>query len=63
LVSETNNGNTHSTSDPILIGDISSYGISYETLNGVYPNNNDKFIVSLSEKDNAYENNAKYYAL
>lgn len=62
LVSETNNGNTYSTSDPILIGDISSYGISYETLNGVYPNNNDKIIVSLSEKDNAYENNAKYYA-
>lgn len=63
LVSETYNGSTYSRSDPVLIGDISSYGISYETLNGVYPNNNDEIIVSLSEKDNAYENNAKYYAL
>ena len=58
----TYDGNDEIHADPIILPNLNSYGISYDTPSGVNPSHNDKIIVYVKEKDSAFENNAKYYA-
>lgn len=56
-------GNTKTTYNPEIISNINDYGITLELLLGAEtPNVDDKVIVTIEEPDNAFENNAQYYA-
>ena len=63
LVLVSYEGNTKTTYNPEIISNINDYGITLELFLGAEtPNVDDKVIVTVEEPDNAFENNAKYYA-
>ena len=63
LITTTYEGNTITTSNPEIIGNLTDYGIIIGLLMGAEnPNVNDQIIVTVEESDKTFENNAKYYS-
>lgn len=63
LILKTIEGVTEVESPPEVINSLTDYGIVISLLGGQdTPNPNDTITVAVEEADNAYENNAKYYA-
>ena len=63
LVLTTYEGNTITTNNPEIIGNINDYGIIIGLLGGTEsPNPGDTISITVEEADKTYQNNAKYYA-
>ena len=63
LTLTTTEGNTQVTSNPEAISQIEDYNIIIGFVEGVdTPNPGDNITIDISEKDNTFENNAKYYS-
>lgn len=63
LITQTIEGASTTESSPEIVSNIYDYGIVYSLVGGAdTPNKGDKIIVTVAERDDAYRNNAKYYA-